>query len=116
MAKNNKKYHTKYTESVKIEEPIDFNTAECVELKLFGYRKKGTGPYTFKTTQEVDQIKIILVEEISGDEVITIYYKDDSTEHHDSSNCRIMNFHDGSYLCSTKEEIDRFILDHLYRK
>jgi hypothetical protein len=75
MSKNHKQFHTKFTESVKIEEPLDFNSAECVELRLFGYRKKGSGPFVFTTIQEVDQIKYILSEEVSGDEIITIKYK-----------------------------------------
>lgn len=115
MAKNSKKFHAKATEALECPDPMLFNTAECVTIKLFGYRKKGTGPFTFTTVQEVDQIAWILVEEVSGDEITTIKYKDGEYEKHDPSNCRCMNFFEGSYMLDTEEEIHSFIAERLVK-
>lgn len=43
-------------------------------------------------------IDYIFVEVITGDEVVTIHYTDNTEETFDSSNCRNTDFNDGSYI------------------
>lgn len=109
MATKNKSFHKK----VRMEDQVlPYNPSERVKLVAYGY-KKNPKYGRFTTIQEVDQISCILVEEISGDELITIKYKNGEQEFHDGSDCRIMSFHDGSSLLTTEKEIDKFIVEHL---
>lgn len=112
MATKNKSFRKK----ARMEDQVlPYNTCERVKLVAFGY-KKNPKHGIFTTMQEVDQISCVLVEDISGDELITIKYKNGDQEFHDGSDCRMINFHDGSSLLTTEEEIDRFIVKHLYKK
>lgn len=111
MATKNKNFRKK----VRMEDQVlPYDSSERVKLVAFGY-KENPKYGVFTTIQAVDQISCVLVEDISGDELITIKYKNGEQEFHDGSDCRIMNFHDGSSLLTTEEEIDRFIIKHLYK-
>lgn len=111
MATRNKDFRKKVSMEDKV---LPYNPSERVKLVAFGY-KKNPKYGVFTTLQEVDQISCVLIEDISGDELITIKYKNGEQEFHDGSDCRIMNFHDGSSLLTTEAEIDKFIVNHLYK-
>lgn len=49
------------------------------------------------------EIKIICVTVISGDEIITIYYTDGSSESYDSSENRHIDYFDDSYMVFQKD-------------
>ena len=53
-------------------------------------------------------IEKIFVEIKSGDEIVTIYYKDGTQDRFDSSNCRINNYDDGAYVV-TGENIEKWL-------
>lgn len=49
---------------------------------------------TINSFEDVEKITVSIQ---SGDEILTVYYKDLSTVDFDSSDCRLMNFFDGEY-------------------
>lgn len=57
---------------------------------------------------EEKQILWITVKDVSGDEVLTVMYKDGSRGVYDSSNSRLMSFYDGEYSL-IGEEIEKFL-------
>lgn len=114
MSKLSKGFHT----SIDVEDDlsyadlIDWQPEDKVKLQLTGYRTDGK-PYTFTTLGPVKDIVVIICEDISGDEVVTIVYNDRTIEKHDGSDCRTMSFHDGSYFCISDAEIRSFIDEHV---
>ena len=111
MATRNKNFRKKVSMEDKV---LPYDPTECVRLLAYGYKKnKNHGIFT--TIQAVDQIAIILVEYRSDDEIITIKYKNGEQETHDGSDCRIMDFDCYSELLTSESEIDKFILNHLYK-
>lgn len=48
-----------------------------------------------------NDLKLLVVRVISGDEVILAYYKDGTTESFDSSDCHTDDFDDGIYIVDT---------------
>lgn len=55
-----------------------------------------------------DDLKLLFVRVITGDEVIWAYYKDGTTESFDSSDCRIDDFDDGFYIVDT-DKLDAWL-------
>lgn len=55
--------------------------------------------------KEINFINVII---LSGDEVITIYYSDGTFENYDSSENRLTNYFDGSYVVS-KENLAKWL-------
>lgn len=53
-------------------------------------------------------IEEIFIEIKSGDEIVTIYYKDGTRDRFDSSNCRITGYDDGAYVV-TGENIEKWL-------
>lgn len=58
---------------------------------------------------EVDDIKRIDVTVLSGDETVDVVLKDGSIFDFDASDCRAMNFYDGSYTVEGKEDIEKWL-------
>lgn len=73
------------------------------EIYIRDYSDKKV-PITIPNFEDV--IKII-VEIISGDEVLTVLYRDYSTKKFDSSGCRMQNFYDDEYELPL-DKIDEF--------
>ena len=68
----------------------------------------------------LEQLSIINVKVLSGDEVVTVYFKDGTTKIWDSSNCRIRDFFDDDYILyseyKSKEENEKMLSGFLSRK
>jgi hypothetical protein len=67
---------------------------------------------------ELDTIGSMRIEVVSGDEILTVTYKDFTTRKFDSSNDRRMTFYDGAYEIynATKEKNALFDPKFVYRK
>lgn len=64
-------------------------------LKIMDYKNSLT-----KTEIDLDNLEnvsIINIQVLSGDEVLTAYFKDGTTRCWDSSDCRMHNFYDDDY-------------------
>lgn len=46
---------------------------------------------------DINDIAVMHIKVVTGDEILTVIYKDYSTKTFDSSNCRLMDFFDGEY-------------------
>lgn len=65
---------------------------------------------------KLDEILLIIIEVVSGDELISVIYQNGEYERFNSNYRRIMNFYEGGYiLYSKKEKINR-IEEFLKRK
>ena len=114
MASRRKKLHEKIETEFQQNGPL-FDEDECVKLYAYGY-KKNPNYGSFTTIYPVSEIIAIVREHRSDDEVITIRYKNGEEQFKDGSDCRIMDFDVYSELFITKEEINKFIENHLYSK
>ena len=65
-----------------------------LDLKLLNWED---APTIF-SVRDLEYIRKIVIDVITGDEVARIYYRDGSTEVLDSSDRRFMDFHDTSYV------------------
>ena len=54
-------------------------------------------------------IKLLLVEVVSGDEILVVCYKDGTKESYDSSLCRCADFSDGRYIVDDKKGIEKWL-------
>ena len=54
-------------------------------------------------------IKFLLVEVVSGDEILVVCYKDGTKESYDSSRYRCMDFRDGRYIVDDKKGIEKWL-------
>lgn len=74
------------------------------KLKLMDY--KGEITETPIDLDNLDEIFMIKISVISGDEIAEVIYKNGDIEYYDSSKDRISDFHDGEYvLYGPKENI-----------
>ena len=68
----------------------------------------------------LEQLSMIKVQVISGDEVVTVYFKDGTAKFWDSSNCRIYDFLDDEYILyseyKSKGENEKMLSGFLSRK
>ena len=68
----------------------------------------------------LEQLSMINVQVISGDEVVTVYFKDGTTKIWDSSNCRFYDFFDDEYILyseyKSKEENEKMLSGFFSRK
>ena len=71
-------------------------------IKLLDYADKET----LVDVGELDTIGSMGIEVVTGDEILTVTYKDFTTRRFDSSNDRLANFYDGAYEIynATKEK------------
>lgn len=63
-----------------------------IKTKIYDYDNRA------KEIELRDDLKRLVVQVITGDEVIWAYYKDGTTESFDSSDCRTDDFDDGLYI------------------
>lgn len=56
---------------------------------------------------DIENIDYIQVEVLSGDEVITVWYKDGEYKELDSSQCRLKDYYDGDYEVPS-EQIEKW--------
>lgn len=56
---------------------------------------------------DIENIDYIQVEVLSGDEVITVWYKDGEYKDLDSSQCRLKDYYDGEYEVPS-EQIEKW--------
>ena len=75
-----------------------------MKLKLLDY---DGNPFEYEIG-ELEKIKSIELEVISGDEVATIYYKDGTSAVYDTAPDRMMDFFDTSYTVYNEEGINLF--------
>lgn len=54
-------------------------------------------------------IKYLLVEVVSGDEILVVCYKDGTKKSYDSSHIRCMDFRDGTYIVDGKKSIEKWL-------
>lgn len=116
MSKTSKNFHRtlEIKDDLSYDDLIEWEPEMQVKLQLDGYRTDGK-PYTFTTMKPVKDIIVIIVDDISGDEVVTIVYNDRTTERHDGSNCRRMSFHEGQSIYISEAEIRSFIDEHIVK-
>ena len=57
--------------------------------------------------ENIEDIVKIQIEILTGDEVMTVIYKDGTSQEFDSSGNRILSFYDGKYTI-TVEQLDEF--------
>lgn len=73
-----------------------------MKFKIYDYENK---LLEIETTKEINSITVTI---LSGDEFIAIKYEDGTSEIDDSSNCRMVEYYDGSYVVS-KDKIDKWV-------
>lgn len=64
-----------------------------MNVKLLDY----AGKSIFVDVGDIDTIESMMITVISGDEILTVSYKNGTEETFDSSDSRIMDFYDGEY-------------------
>ena len=74
-----------------------------MKIKIYDYANEET-----EITLPDKEIKQIRVEVITGDEIVTIFFKDGTLSTFDSSDARCMDFYDGSYTVEG-EQIKKWI-------
>ena len=82
-----------------------------MELKLLDYR----GRETIADIGDLDDIAVIEIKVVTGDEVATVIYKDFTTDYFDSSNSRTQDCFDYSYELYRYDKEDN-IMDKDYWK
>ena len=73
-----------------------------IKTKIYDYANSA------KEIELRDDLKLLVVRVITGDEVIWAYYKDGTTESFDSSDCRTDDFNDGLYIVDT-DKLDAWL-------
>lgn len=74
-------------------------------VKLFEYREH----YVLVEVGNIETIDRMIITVISGDEVLTVMYKDGTERDYDSSDCRVMNFLDFQYeIYNDKTGVNKF--------
>lgn len=66
-----------------------------IKIKIYDYENNA------KEIELRDDLKLLVVRVISGDEVILAYYKDSTAESFDSCDCRTDDHDDGIYIVDT---------------
>ena len=73
-----------------------------IKTKIYDYANRA------KEIELRDDLKLLVVRVITGDEVIWAYYKDGTTESFDSSDSRINDSDDGLYIVDT-DKLDAWL-------
>lgn len=68
-------------------------------IKLLDYK----GTPTEITIKDFENVKEFVFQIISGDGILEVVYNDNHVENFDSSNNRVLDFHDGIWIISPKD-------------
>lgn len=73
-----------------------------IKTKIYDYENRA------KEIELRDDLKLLVVRVITGDEVIWAYYKDGTTESFNSCDCRTEDYDDGLYIVDT-DKLDAWL-------
>lgn len=73
-----------------------------IKTKIYDYANRA------KDIELRDDLKLLVVRVITGDEVIWAYYKDGTTESFNSCDCRTEDYDDGLYIVDT-DKLDAWL-------